>query len=358
MSNGSSHDFFLNRWGRSAFGQLFARLPERVRLYGYYQLLVSTDFPEVLHIESTNACNAKCIMCPRDEMTRRIGIMSMELFKKIMDEAATKPQVKEIHLHGFGEAPIDKNLVKKLEYAKQKGIRKTYFVTTANLLTEEISKGLILGGLDGIKFSFYGATKETYERIHQRLDFDTTVRNVEAFFRVRRSLGRKNPRVTFQFVPQKENLEEKDLIVSKWQPYFDPEIGDHFEDFNLHNWIDGRSYNPLSFSNRFRKTCSHPFRLIQIHWNGDVAPCVYDFDGTIKLGNLAQPDQTLYKIWNSPAYRRLRQIHRRRIYEREPTCNKCDQLRVPTQEGSWKLETGEISVEGLKQKEEVTVGAG
>ena len=35
--------------------------------------------PEIVQIESTNICNAKCVFCPRDDMHRRQGIMSVEL---------------------------------------------------------------------------------------------------------------------------------------------------------------------------------------------------------------------------------------------------------------------------------------
>ena len=48
----------------------------------------SPIMPEIVQIESTNICNAKCVFCPRDEMERKQGVMSWELFKKIVDECA------------------------------------------------------------------------------------------------------------------------------------------------------------------------------------------------------------------------------------------------------------------------------
>ena len=44
--------------------------------------------PEIVQIESTNICNAKCVFCPRDDMERKQGIMDMALFTKIVDECA------------------------------------------------------------------------------------------------------------------------------------------------------------------------------------------------------------------------------------------------------------------------------
>jgi hypothetical protein len=33
----------------------------------------SPILPEIVQIESTNICNAKCVFCPRDEMHRKQG---------------------------------------------------------------------------------------------------------------------------------------------------------------------------------------------------------------------------------------------------------------------------------------------
>ena len=46
-------------------------------------------WPDIVQIESTNLCNAKCVFCPRDEMHRRQGVMDMDLFKKVVDECVT-----------------------------------------------------------------------------------------------------------------------------------------------------------------------------------------------------------------------------------------------------------------------------
>src|SRR5687768_2112879 len=48
----------------------------------------SPILPEIVQIESTNICNAKCVFCPRDDMHRKQGIMSFDLFKKIVEECA------------------------------------------------------------------------------------------------------------------------------------------------------------------------------------------------------------------------------------------------------------------------------
>lgn len=303
-------------------------LPHRARMFYYYRVFGASSFPEIVHIENTNACNAKCLMCPRDELTRSIGVMAMGTFKRIIDECARRPEVKEMHLHGFGEATLDKQLTAKLRYAKSCGIRKTYFVTTASLMDEQMSRELILGGLDAIKFSFYGATKETYEIIHRQLTFEVSRDNIRRFFEVRKALKRRNPRVTMQIVPMPENRHEYGALRAMWEPYLEAACGDHFEDFFLHNWVDGRSYNGMEERKQVQRvSCAMPFHLMQIHWNGDVAPCIYDSNGTLIMGNILK-DGGVGGVWNGEQFRRLRDDHRQRQFDRWPTCNNCDQLRI------------------------------
>ena len=121
-------------------------------------------FPDSLRIENTNHCNAKCVMCPRDLLFRKKGIMSVDQFKVLVDEIAPRP-VSNIHLHGFGEPLLDKHLCEKISYAKAKGIRRTFLITNASLLTERLAEDLIRSGLDSVKVSFYGELKVEYERI-------------------------------------------------------------------------------------------------------------------------------------------------------------------------------------------------
>src|SRR5262245_62831491 len=77
--------------------------------------------PEIVQIESTNICNAKCVFCPRDEMLRRQGVMDMALYRKIVDECATLG-ITHVRVHNYGEPFIDRLLVEQVRYAKECGI--------------------------------------------------------------------------------------------------------------------------------------------------------------------------------------------------------------------------------------------
>ena len=108
--------------------------------------------PEIVQIESTNICNAKCVFCPRDDMHRRQGVMSIELFQKVVDECAGLG-ITHVRMHNYGEAFMDRHLVEKIRYAKQKGIREVGVISNGSLITDTVARGIIDAGLDAINIS-------------------------------------------------------------------------------------------------------------------------------------------------------------------------------------------------------------
>jgi molybdenum cofactor biosynthesis enzyme MoaA len=41
-----------------------------------------------LIVETTNLCDARCVTCPREKFTQKPHTMDMDLFRKIVDDAA------------------------------------------------------------------------------------------------------------------------------------------------------------------------------------------------------------------------------------------------------------------------------
>src|SRR5689334_15683812 len=118
--------------------------------------------PEIVQIESTNICNAKCVFCPRDEMHRRQGIMTVDLFKKIVDECVALG-ITHVRMHNYGEAFVDRKLVEKVKYAKDQGIKEVGMISNGSLITEPVARGMIDAGLDAINISVDAAGKEVFE---------------------------------------------------------------------------------------------------------------------------------------------------------------------------------------------------
>ena len=78
--SGSSHSFNSSRChepDRRPRARLAAENALRSQAKPVRRLMLATGrdrspiLPEIVQIESTNICNAKCVFCPRDEMHRR-----------------------------------------------------------------------------------------------------------------------------------------------------------------------------------------------------------------------------------------------------------------------------------------------
>lgn len=293
---------------------------------GFYSGILGREkFPREVHIENTNSCNSKCIMCPREKMTRKRGFMDFDFFKRLIDECSEKWQVEEVHLHGYGESLLEKDFHLRVAYAKKRGIKSTYIVTNGSLLSKEISRKLILAGLGKIKISFYGATKQTYEKIHVGLNFDKVVQNILDLLKERDETRRNNPSVYLQFLPQEENIHEKELFREKWSEFIDESRGDSLLEYQLHNYGLGKMYNLVKTQAK-KKTCLLPFDTIQILWNGDVVPCCFDFNADMVVTNVR--NKSIEEAWNSKAFKKFRYLHKINQLDKIPLCARCDQFQL------------------------------
>src|SRR5215212_7185996 len=159
------------------------------------------QMPEIVQIESTNICNAKCVFCPRDDMHRRQGIMSVDLFRKVVDECV-ELGITHVRMHNYGEAFIDKRLVEKVRYAKDKGVAEVGMISNGSLITEDVAVGMIDAGLDAINISVDAAGKEVFESTRVGLKYDKVIANIERIVRVRAASGRRRPKLILSFVRQ------------------------------------------------------------------------------------------------------------------------------------------------------------
>src|SRR6478736_5097701 len=157
--------------------------------------------PDIVQIESTNLCNAKCVFCPRDEMHRRQGVMDMDLFKKVVDECAALG-ITHVRVHNYGEPFLDKQLVEKVRYAKERGIAEVGMISNGSLITEDLARGMIDAGLDAINISVDAAGKDVFERTRVNLDFDEVTGNIRTLARLRNEAGRTHPKLILSFVRQ------------------------------------------------------------------------------------------------------------------------------------------------------------
>jgi len=265
-------------------------------------------WPDIVQIESTNICNAKCVFCPRDEMHRRQGVMDLDLFKKVVDECAGLG-ITHVRVHNYGEPFLDRQLVDKVRYAKQKGIKEVGMISNGSLITEEIARGMIEAGLDAINISVDAAGKDVFERTRVNLDFDEVTGNIRTLARLRREMGRSHPKLILSFVRQGNTTDEQ-AFIREWSA-----IADKIHITDLHNWG-----GTLNHQSDVQFPCYRLWLTFTVLWDGRVSLCCADFDGRHLLGDLRT--STIKEIWNSPAYRAVR---RQQLESGGPgICRSCD----------------------------------
>lgn len=263
-------------------------------------------FPAVVRLETTNACNARCVICPHRAMQRPVKAMDEDLYRRLIDQCAAG-RCREVHLHNFGEPLLDKNIEERIAYAKQKGIGRVKIFCNGSLLTPDRARRLIDAGLDEIKVSFDGADREEFERIRTPLKFDAVVCNVVELVKLRDAAGAKlRVRVACCSTTDRQaTMRSLEKVV------------DDFSFGKLHNWA---AQEPAP--KRLRKPCSRLWRTFTVLADGRVSLCCLDYDGQQILGRLDQ-HCTIADVWNDRPYAEVRRAHREARQADIPLCDNC-----------------------------------
>lgn len=252
-------------------------------------------WPDIVQIESTNLCNAKCVFCPRDEMHRRQGVMDFDLYRKVVDECAALG-ITHVREHNYGEPFLDKQLVEKVRYAKAKGIKEVGMISNGSLITEDVARGMVEAGLDAINISVDAAGKEVFESTRIHLQYDEVINNIRTLVRIRNAAGKTHPKLILSFVRQNNSADEQ-AFIAEWS-----KVADKIHITDLHNWA-----GTLNAKSDVQFPCYRLWLTFTVLWDGRVSMCCADFDGRHIFGDLRT--QSIADVWNSPLYRAARREH-------------------------------------------------
>lgn len=300
-----------------------ARGPEywkyRKKWEEYPKKMYAGDFPIHLDIETTNACNLRCPMCPRTvlelEKTGRVGYMDFEFYKSLIDQG-TENGLCSVKLNYLGEPLIHPDVVKQVEYAKKKGIIEVMFNTNAVRLTEDMSCKLLEAGLDSIFFSIDSPYPEKYNKIRVGADFHQVVKNIKKFVELRDKLGYKHVVTRASMVVMGNPKEE----LEDYRKFAFDELGVDFVMYGeLVVYTAKKEGYPKFYNPDF--VCAQPFQRMFIIWDGVVTPCCADTDREMVMGDARK--EKLKDIWYNEKYKKLRDAHIAGRYYEIPLCRRC-----------------------------------
>lgn len=250
-------------------------------------------FPKVVIVEIVCGCNLRCVMCPEPRLTRPKGVMSLDLYKKVVSEiGATDPDT-EVWATIMGEVFVHKHRVfDYLRFAKRDAkLNKVFLNSNLVLFREEYIDQLAECGLDKLTVGLDAATEETYCRIRVGGDFAKVERNIDAILSAK-SRGRlPNLDLTLQFIVQDLNEHEEELFKQKWSGR-----GADLKIRQKLGWGTAVDAPNLDISADDRHIpCPWLMRTMSVHWTGKVAQCDAEWNGERYVGDLNV--QTIKEVW-------------------------------------------------------------
>lgn len=275
------------------------------------------DHPEV-RIENTSRCNARCITCPREKMTRRKEDMDLNLFKRLVDEAYSLG-AQMVSTFGYGEPLLDEHIVERIKYCSDIGLA-TFITTNASLLDVSMTRKLIEAGLTNIRFSVNGITEREFESFERGLKQKDVIRNICNFL----TINRMDADVTtyINSICLSGDVEYTRMAL---EAQFKT---DYLEIWRPHNWAGGRNFRQPSTNERVK--CYRAFTgPVQILADGRMILCCFDYNGELSIGSTNV--HSIKKILeDSTELRRYRRLHDTGNLAGLP-CEKCDQRFVYTE---------------------------
>lgn len=265
--------------------------------------------PYTLTIEPTNLCNLRCPECPSGtgELTRPLGMMAMENFKRIIDEVSEHAFY--VQLFFQGEPFLHKHLFEMIRYAHQ---RKMYVAisTNAHFISRDNAREFIAVGLDRLIVSLDGVTQATYQdyRVGGSLAKVTDALSILA---EERRAQHSTLEVLLQFLVTKQNESEipmlhiwakqyRATVVLKTMQVYSLAGANQFlptnERFSRYEIVNGE----LRTKNKMHNRCVRLWERSVVTWDGAVVPCCFDKDAKHVLGRL---NGTGFRaIWRSATY--------------------------------------------------------
>lgn len=290
--------------------------------------------PVIYNIETTNACNMRCEMCPRTTMmTRKIMTMESDTFKKIADQikAYTKeeweqwqtfvekkynidrnimsenhfflhiiPQV--IVLHGYGDPLLDKKLPERVKLLTENGIPSYFSCNPANI---DVDKNLELfeNGLNYIKYSIESVDDFTHKEIRGKASNFTNAYEKIVHLLEMKEKHDYDTEIVITMLDLKKQNQKKEFKL----------LEEKFKDLDVYIYL--KSQDQQWYQDKYEGTlslhwiefCQFPWSSMTIKSNGESVMCVEDYNNEIILGD-AKVD-SLFDIWNGDKYLQFRKDH-------------------------------------------------
>ncbi|KZN37878.1 hypothetical protein N480_14135 [Pseudoalteromonas luteoviolacea S2607] len=290
---------------------------------------LEVDHYEEIRIENTNHCGYKCFFCPREELTRDRGFMSIEDLALVLDRVGEYKG--KVDLHGFGEPLLDRSLAQKASLIKKVWPEaKSRIISTLGIpLKDNAIDEIVTSGLGTIEVSFYGVDEASYKESHGVNKFERVKENIERIMSRVRALGSSMELVIREF-PTHDDITQPGYTKSKKEElatWLQDQGVKVFRQNVIHNYGGGRAYNKPETKGVCSVVWGFRKRILQVTWDLDIIPCCFDSNSTVIFGNLRK--QQLSEIFAGEKYTDFIEAHKKNEISQYDVCVKCERCFKP-----------------------------
>jgi len=290
--------------------------------------------PVVYNIETTNACNMRCEMCPRTTMmTRPVKTMPLEMFKRVVEQldpftdeqwsrwetfaektyGVPRDGMSENHyflyvipkvvvLHGYGDPLLDPHMPEIVRLMSERNLPSYFSCNPANINMKRTTENFE-NGLGYIKYSIESVDDLRHKQVRGSAStFTESYRNIRKLLELK---AQKNFKTT-------SVITMSNLNIPGQQDEFE-KLKEAFKDLDVYVYL--KSQDQQWYEDNKQQTqsihwiefCQFPWSSMTIKSDGLAVQCVEDFNNEIILGDAGT--DTLYDIWNNEKYGRFRLDH-------------------------------------------------
>lgn len=271
--------------------------------------------PEIrLQLETVSTCNAACHFCPYPVHPMRRGkTMSLDLFHKIVDEAATIPHISIYSMQGLGEPMLDKHIIDRITYIHKADTScKTELFTNGVLASPAKLDALHAAGLTCIVFSLNAVNEQQHEAVMKiKGKYQLVVDNI----RYAQTLPGWAVRVHAVEDGKHFTIADSNRLREIWGDACKPNgVGNWAGDLDFHYW----DFKP-------NQCCERALSTVYVMYDGRVTMCCFDplGEGAI-FGDLN--NQTLREIYASEKYVQFREDHVNDRADKWDRCRGCSRI--------------------------------
>lgn len=253
--------------------------------------------PKYIQMETVTKCNARCEFCPQNEIMRDPARMPEATWKKIVDDTRGLGITYRPFL--TNEPFVDNRMPEIVRYIKQNDPTATVeFNTNGELVTEKLGAELLEAGVDIMRFSIDGLSRETYEPSRLGVNYDKVMERTQHFLKMWDEGGyRERVFTEVRMIEVPENRHEIEAYRDFWGPKCSEVLITQ-----LYQWPwTGQLKDDVVL-----KPCLKVLDEMFFYSNGNATICCWDVHERAVIGNVLE--QSVLEIWESYAARCLRAV--------------------------------------------------